>query len=1054
MNYKEQERIAALKEYQVLDTAAEADLDALAKLASTICQTPIALISLIDENRQWFKANKGLNAEETPRNISFCQHAIKGEDVYEVENATVNPIFARNPLVTGYPNIRFYAGAPLSTPSGYNIGTLCVIDTEPKILTDKQKESLRTLSKFVISQFELRKTKRQLEENKAYYENLVEKASDTIYTSNIKGEFTFVSKSIRKLAGYNNTELLGKHFTELVADEYREIVARFYMDQIKDGREESLLEFPIITSKGKKKWIEQTVTILFKDGKLIGYHGIVRDIDHRKRVEQELITATREAEEIRKTFQGVLNNTDMVVAIKDIYFRYILVNKKFEKLYHITNNEIYLKTDHDIRPKELADALRITDIQVVTEKRIIHFEQQLKTSEGQVTFEVSKFPLYNDNGDLYAFCLTATDITERKKTEAAVKERDQKFSAMFHSSPVAMTLDSIEPNRFVETNESFSKLTGFTQEELLGLNFTETGMIDAKQREKMVTLFKERGYIRNEELKIIDKNKLQKYILLSVEVIEINGKPHTLGVYHNITERKILERQLVAAKDQAEESGKAKEQFLANMSHEIRTPMNAVLGFTDLLSETTLSPEQKEYVHAIETSGKSLMSVINDILDYSKIEAGMLTIEEVPLSIRSIFSSLFISFNEQASKKYIKLSFESDSKIPEVVTGDPARLTQIITNLVGNAIKFTQKGEITVNALLLEETKDKVIVQYTVKDSGIGIPEDKIASIFERFNQGSNDTTRKYGGTGLGLSIVKKLAELQGGSIAVKSIPQKESTFVVIIPYGIAAEEAKESMVQTAKTIQLKSKTISILLAEDNRLNQKLAEKILQDFGFRIDIADNGKIAIDKIKQGGYDVVLMDMQMPEMNGYEATQVIRQQLKINIPIIAMTAHAMASERERCLQLGMNDYISKPFKKDELYEKIIDAVEEAGKVTNGDIKADKVPTLNLAYIKKLAVGNDAFVREILQIFTEDTPLELERLNSAIKQKDYEVIKDTAHRMKSSLKLVGLEKIAPHFSKLEALAAENGNISDIAKLVDEVSTVFIPAFKEASELLKKND
>jgi signal transduction histidine kinase/CheY-like chemotaxis protein len=376
------------------------------------------------------------------------------------------------------------------------------------------------------------------------------------------------------------------------------------------------------------------------------------------------------------------------------------------------------------------------------------------------------------------------------------------------------------------------------------------------------------------------------------------------------------------AKEKAEESTKLKEAFLANMSHEIRTPMNAIIGFSDILSKGKLEEKEKEYIRIIKSAGENLLTIINDILDISKIEAGMMTFEEHTFSVKDIFKSLNVMLMGKAKEKNLELVFSCDEDVPESLLGDPTRLTQIIINLAGNAIKFTPKGEINVRARVLGKENENTLLEFSVKDSGIGIPKDKIQHIFERFRQAESHTTRKYGGTGLGLSIAKQLVELQGGKLSVKSELKVGSTFIFCIPYKKSIEVIPEAEDNGEQFNMEKLRKLNILLVEDNQLNVKLILSLFSEYGLELQVAENGSIGIEKLRETHFDIVLMDMEMPVMNGYEAATIIRNEMKNAIPIIAMTAHAMAGEKERCLSLGMNDYISKPINANQLFEKIYD------------------------------------------------------------------------------------------------------------------------------------
>ncbi|MBI3510691.1 MAG: MASE1 domain-containing protein [Bacteroidetes bacterium] len=393
-----------------------------------------------------------------------------------------------------------------------------------------------------------------------------------------------------------------------------------------------------------------------------------------------------------------------------------------------------------------------------------------------------------------------------------------------------------------------------------------------------------------------------------------------------------LNSNLEKAQKELEESVKVKDTFLANMSHEIRTPMNAIVGFTELMEKTKLDSEQEQYVDAVKKSGQNLLVIINDILDFSKIRSGKIIFEKTELKLSSLLDSMMMLMLPKANEKKISLSVHCDDKIPDALTGDPTRMSQILINLADNAIKFTEKGEVKISVRLLSENDDSVMLRFEVSDTGIGIPQNKISSVFEGFTQASNETTRKYGGTGLGLAIVKQLVEMQNGSIHLESRLMKGSVFTFNLPFGKNIPFPKNKTTGHANENFSAIEGLNILVAEDNEMNQMLIMKMLEGLKSKTDLAWNGKIAIEKTTANKYDLVLLDIQLPEKDGYEVARYIRRELTATgnaVPIIAVTAHAMHGEEEKCFEAGMNGYITKPFSKKALFEKIRSVMSETKK-----------------------------------------------------------------------------------------------------------------------------
>lgn len=512
----------------------------------------------------------------------------------------------------------------------------------------------------------------------------------------------------------------------------------------------------------------------------------------------------------------------------------------------------------------------------------------------------------------------------------------------------------------------------------------------------------------------------------------------------NISERKVKESALI------------KERFLANMSHEIRTPLNAILGFINLLQKKPLDKESAEYVDTIRKSGENLLNIVNDILDLSKIEAHMMHVETAPFSIRGLVHSIQNMFTSKSNEKSIKMIAEIDTSLPDLLEGDATKLTQVLVNLIGNAIKFTHAGTITIK-FTNEGIKDGYVnTGIYISDTGIGIEEDKLAHIFERFRQAEDSVNRHYGGTGLGLTIVNELIALQKGKITVESTPGKGTTFIVSIPYKIS-EPAANGMEENTKNASLADfSALKILVVEDNEINQKLIRHLFKNWKLDYDMASNGLEAVEALQHNRYNMILMDIQMPEMDGYTASQHIREKLNLDTPIIAMTAHAFAGEREKCLSYGMNDYISKPIKEDKLHDLIAKFATLSFPEATAVVNPNETPAnsdfqyISLDYLKEISGGDTEYEKTILTVFLEQLPKETDALEAAWKTKDMQTVKNIAHQLKTTVSIVGLnERLQP---TLDATEYQELSDDELERNIAEIVRVCRSAQKESEAFYRQ--
>ncbi|MBC7937458.1 MAG: response regulator [Rhizobacter sp.] len=542
--------------------------------------------------------------------------------------------------------------------------------------------------------------------------------------------------------------------------------------------------------------------------------------------------------------------------------------------------------------------------------------------------------------------------------------------------------------------------------------------------------------------------KAQQFSLTLIVLVLVGGAILFWYIINTIRRQISLIRQLNISEKMVKETARIKENFMANMSHEIRTPMNAILGFTNLLQRKNLDGESREFVETIQRSGENLLTIINDVLDLSKIEAGMMRIEATPFSIRGLLHSVEVMFKSKADEKGIQIHTDIDDTVPDTLEGDATRLTQILINLIGNALKFTKKGSISIKVSNEGKTDNSIRTGITISDTGIGIDKDKQEHIFNRFQQADNTVTRNYGGTGLGLSIVKDLVLLQNGTIAIESEPGMGTAFILMIQYKIAEGQFNYTFSGDAALNLIHDFIdVRILVVEDNEINQSLIKHLFKSWGLEYDLVNNGREAIDKLQKEKYSLILMDIQMPEMDGYTATQEIRETLELTTPIIAMTAHVLAGEKEKCLSYGMNDYISKPIREAQLHKLItqfthipISDVLQRGSV----IVADWYKYINLQYMKEISSGNMEYEKTVTEQFIEAIPEDLLAIEKAWRDKHISDLRQLAHNMKTTISVMGLnESLQPY---LDAIEYEDHNEESFSKNFQSVKLICTNALQEA--------
>jgi PAS domain S-box-containing protein len=650
------------------------------------------------------------------------------------------------------------------------------------------------------------------------------------------------------------------------------------------------------------------------------------EIAQRERTERAL-------QDARAQFVSLIESLSLHVIRKDTKGRFTYASPSFCTLVGKPLEQIRGKTDRDLFPKDLAEKYMQDDRRVMDSKTPFEDVESHPGPQGRKMYvQVMKTPIFDSRGDVIGIQGLFWDVTGRKSAEIAMRESEARKRAIFEAAMDCIIFID-QDGRIVEFNPCSEQTFGYDRAEVIGKEMTEI-LVPAKSRTRLrdnLLGYSGEGKVgsmlgRRLETPMTRKNGEAFAAEMVTQPIPLTSGAVGFAVFvRDITQRKMQEEALRKAKEAAEAANRSKGAFLANMSHEIRTPMNAIIGMTELVLDTSLTSEQQEYLEMVLDSSNSLLALLNDILDLSKVEAGKLELEELPFDLRQWFEESIKSMAFRAKQKDLTLQCAVDPEVPEHLIGDWHRLHQVLLNLLANAIKFTDRGGIHVKIRPYRREERFVELLFEVRDTGIGIPPQKCKAIFQEFEQADNSTKRRYGGTGLGLAICRRLVELMQGRIGVKSVVNEGSVFHFTARFGLQElpdSGPQEGPVAGPETRESAAggRPLKILLAEDSPVNQRLAVGLLKRKGHLVTVAANGRQAVEAFQNEPFDLVFMDVQMPEMDGFEATETIRaaEEKGQHVPIIAMTAHAMKGDRERCLQSGMDAYLAKPIRARELYE----------------------------------------------------------------------------------------------------------------------------------------
>jgi len=750
-------------------------------------------------------------------------------------------------------------------------------------------------------------------------------------------------------------------------------------------------------------------------------------------------------------YEEVLCNIPADVSVFNIKGEFLFINSSVIKD-AATREWLIGKTIDDYcrvqkKPPEMAARRKAMIEEAVQTKQLQKWQERFEYPDGQIKYHLRHIhPVLNEQGNV-KFCIAySIEISDQKRTEEHIQLSEKKYRDLFNYSQAWICTHDLD-GILLSVNPAACLALDYTAGEMVGRRLSEflpeedKPLFDTNYLHPFLRDGKSEGVFR-----ILSKSGQVIYLLYQNYKMDVPGiEPYVIGFAQDISARIQAERELRQAKKITEEAARAKEIFLANMSHEIRTPMNGVLGIAGLLAKTSLNEQQHNYLRLIQESANNLLLLVNDVLDLEKIILGKLQFEHVVFSLADRVDLCLQSFIYKAEEKGVGLLHDNHLGENIIVLGDPYRLSQVLNNLISNAMKFTEEGAVTITTRLVEKNENEVHIAFAIKDTGIGISEEQLGLILEPFMQAHVAISRTHGGTGLGLSICRELISMMGGELKVESAAGQGSCFSFEIPFAISSFKLNQSVSQELNYQSLGNR--KILVAEDVELNQYLVKHIMESWGFTVNIVNNGREAVEMVQKNNYDLVLMDIQMPEMDGMEATRQIRQlknAQKASVPIIALTANALKGDSEKYIAAGMNDFLPKPFNEQKLFLIISNNLKSGtmSSIAMSDSKTQVVKNQDKLYdltmVQTISGGDESFVKRMVQLFIDTMPPSLKEIQTETAQQNWPQVSKLAHKMKATIDSMGITCLKEDIRTIEANGKKAENLDKIPALVQQVIKV----------------